>query len=93
VAGSPAPDGTQAGTPPSAQSAGNDGEELQDIIVTAQRREQSLQQVPISVAAFTAENVNALSAGSIGDLDNFTPSVDQRHVGDAAQLYDPRRRV
>jgi iron complex outermembrane receptor protein len=74
------------GSPALAQSAGasaqdvasDDGAEsgqLQDIVVTAQRREQSLQEVPISVTAFNAASIAALSAETIGDLDTFTPGL------------------
>ena len=49
--------------------------QVQDIVVTAQRREQSLQAVPISVTAFNATSIAALSAESIGDLDSFTPGL------------------
>ena len=69
----PQPDSTQAKAPPAA--AADDSGQLGDIIITAQRREQSLQTVPISVAAFSAVNIKALSAESIGDLDNFTPGL------------------
>ena len=69
----PQPDSTQAKAPPAA--AADDSGQLGDIIITAQRREQSLQTVPISVAAFSAANIKALSAESIGDLDNFTPGL------------------
>lgn len=48
---------------------------VQDIVVTAQRREQSLQEVPISVTAFNGAGIDALNAQSIGDLDNFTPGL------------------
>ena len=48
---------------------------VQDIVVTAQKREQSLQQVPISIKAFNADDIAALSAETIGDLDRFTPGL------------------
>ncbi|MGN6496141.1 MAG: TonB-dependent receptor plug domain-containing protein [Tsuneonella sp.] len=57
-------------TPPNAREG-----QLQEIIVTAQRREQSLQDVPISVTAFNEASIDALSAESIGDLDTFTPGL------------------
>lgn len=66
-------EGQAADTPP-AQTA-TDGGKLEDIVVTAQRREQSLQRVPISVNAFNAAAITALSAESIGDLDTFTPGL------------------
>lgn len=49
--------------------------QLQEIIVTAQRREQSLQEVPISITAFNEASLDALTAESIGDLDTFTPGL------------------
>jgi iron complex outermembrane receptor protein len=49
--------------------------QLQEIVVTAQRREQSLQKVPISITAFNSANIAALSAETIGDLDTFTPGL------------------
>ncbi len=71
-----APDAGQAGTPtaPTDQTTA-DPNQLEDIVVTAQRREQSLQQVPISVTAFNAASIAALSAETIGDLDTFTPGL------------------
>jgi iron complex outermembrane recepter protein len=60
-----------AAPPPPAASDG----QLQEIVVTAQRREQSLQKVPISVTAFNDASIKALSAESIGDLDTFTPGL------------------
>ncbi|MCP9223563.1 TonB-dependent receptor [Erythrobacter sp. LQ02-29] len=50
--------------------------ELNEIVVTAQRREQSLQDVPISVRAFDAEAIAALNAQTVGDLDAFTPGLE-----------------
>lgn len=58
-------------TPP----AQAEGPQVEDIVVTAQRREQSLQKVPISVTAFSAATIASLSAESIGDLDSFTPGL------------------
>ena len=67
-----APAMAQATPPPSPTSESG---QVQDIVVTAQRREQSLQKVPISVTAFNAASIQALNARSIGDLDNFTPGL------------------
>jgi len=49
---------------------------LEEVIVTAQKREQGLQDVPISVAAFTKERIDNLTAQDISDLGVFTPNVD-----------------
>ncbi len=74
VAAGTAPDAGQPGTPGARTEQAN-GAQLEDIIVTAQKREQSLQDVPISINAFNAESIAALSAETIGDLDTFTPGL------------------
>ncbi|MFT5484978.1 MAG: iron complex outermembrane receptor protein, partial [Halieaceae bacterium] len=48
---------------------------LEEIVVTAQKRDQSLQDVPISVAAFDAEMLDNMVATDIGDIAAFTPNV------------------
>ncbi len=50
--------------------------QLEEVIVTAQKREQGLQDVPIAVQAFSTENLESLAAQDIGDLNAFTPNVD-----------------
>lgn len=70
VAGGP----TTATAKAQADAEGDTGR-LQDIVVTAQRREQSLQSVPISVSAFNAQAISSLSAETIGDLDKFVPGL------------------
>ena len=75
VAAGAAPDQAQAGTPAGSEQTPADPNQLQDIVVTAQRREQSLQDVPISVTAFNAASIAALTAETIGDLDTFTPGL------------------
>ena len=69
----PSSDRGQAAVQPSV--AGSEDGRLQEIVVTAQRREESLQKVPISVTTFSAANIVALAAESIGDLDTFTPGL------------------
>jgi len=49
---------------------------LEEVIVTAQKREEGLQSVPISVEAFSAEQIDNLSAQNIADLSVFTPNVE-----------------
>ena len=48
---------------------------IDEIVVSAQKREQSLQNVPISINAFTGKSIDALGAQSAGDLDTFTPGL------------------
>lgn len=48
---------------------------LQEILVTAQKREQSLQDVPISLSAFTGQQARDLGIDSTLDLALYTPGL------------------
>lgn len=48
---------------------------LDDIVVTAQKREESLQKTPISVAAFTAANLEARGIANLTDLKAQVPNL------------------
>ncbi|MDX1734716.1 MAG: TonB-dependent receptor [Halioglobus sp.] len=48
---------------------------LEEIIVTANRREQSLQEVPMSVSAFTGEFFEDAGVRGLADLEQYTPSL------------------
>jgi len=48
---------------------------LEEIIVTARKRAESLQDTPIAVTAFTAEALEARGIGSTKDLGTFTPNL------------------
>ncbi|MCY4155220.1 MAG: TonB-dependent receptor [Gammaproteobacteria bacterium] len=48
---------------------------LEEVVVTARKREESLQDTPISVAAFTAEDLAQRGAVDFSDLGEFTPNV------------------
>ncbi len=49
--------------------------ELEEVVVTATRREESLSKVPVSVSAFTAEKMDAIGVKSIADVARFTPGL------------------
>ena len=46
---------------------------VSEIIVTAERREQSIQTVPVAVTAFTGQDRNLKGIASVQDMTNFTP--------------------
>lgn len=48
---------------------------LEEIVVTAQKREQSLQDTPIAITAFSADDLKQLAINDIGDLSTFAPNV------------------
>lgn len=46
---------------------------LEEILVTARKREESIQDVPISISAFSADDIEALGSRNLSDLSDFTP--------------------
>lgn len=70
--------------PASAQDMSGSGEDaasqhtpngIADIVVTAQRREQRLQEVPIAVSAFSTEALAARNITNVNSLQGFIPNV------------------
>ena len=67
-------------------AAGN--EAIGDIIVTAQKREESLQNVPISVQAFGTQKLEQMNVSSFNDYTKLLPSVAfQNTLPGAATVY------
>src|SRR5215210_2949235 len=62
-------------------------ESLGDILVTARRRVEPLQRVPISVIALSQEELEARSVTNLRTLQNFVPNLTlapSQNVGEAA---------
>jgi iron complex outermembrane receptor protein len=70
-----APTGAQAQQ--ALPQAGNTGA-LEEIVVTAQKREQRLQAVPISITALSAEALKADRIETVGDLNAVAPNLTVR---------------
>jgi iron complex outermembrane receptor protein len=49
---------------------------LEEIVVTAEKREQSLQDVPVAVSAFTDDTREVLGIQNAQDLVNYTPGIN-----------------
>ena len=47
--------------------------QLEEIVVTARKREESIQDIPISVSAFTANEIETLGSRNLSDLSDFAP--------------------
>ncbi|WP_397418469.1 TonB-dependent receptor plug domain-containing protein, partial [Phenylobacterium sp.] len=60
--------------PAMAQTA-DDGATVGEVIVTAQRRAQNIQDVPLAVTAFSQQQIEAAQLDEAADLVRFTPSV------------------
>lgn len=58
---------------------------IEEIIVTAQRRDQSLFEVPVSMAVFDGDEIEGLRLTSIAEVARYTPNVewDQTNLGSA----------
>ncbi|MCC6203328.1 MAG: TonB-dependent receptor [Gammaproteobacteria bacterium] len=48
---------------------------IEEITVTARKREESLDDLPLSVTAFTGEGLEARGVGEIGELGRLTPNI------------------
>ena len=51
------------------------GAALEEIVVTAQRREESLQDTPVAVSAFTADAIETKGIDDISEVASFTPNL------------------
>ncbi|MDE2436413.1 MAG: TonB-dependent receptor [Sphingomonadales bacterium] len=79
--------GLQAATPALAadpaepQAATRDESQIKEIIVTAQRREESLQKVPVAVTAISAQQLEDLRVTSVRSLGGLAPSLEINSQG------------
>lgn len=53
-----------------------EGAGLQEVVVTAQKREERLQDVPVAVSAITGEQLSARGIGDVRDLSSLAPNVN-----------------
>ncbi len=49
---------------------------LEEVLVTAQKREQNLQQVPIAISNFEHQQLQDMEVNNLGDLANVVPNVE-----------------
>ena len=59
-----------------AQVSATSGQTLEEVVVTAQKREQNVQNVPIAISAFTTETLRQKGVTDIHALSNLTPNVN-----------------
>jgi len=55
--------------------------QLEEVVVTAQKREEDYMTVPVTVNAFTAQDMINTGAVSIQDIDDFIPGVEVSNGG------------
>lgn len=62
-----------------AQSTSSRTSILEEVVVTAEKREVSIQEVPVAVSAYTSQTRDLLGVNTVEDLARFTPSVAYRN--------------
>jgi len=68
-----------------AQSGSEGG--LEEIIVTAQKRAENLQQTPIAITAITGESLQELNRDDIASIAASTPALAYSEAGGESQIY------
>lgn len=61
---------------PAAMAQEDDDFQIEELVVTAEKREQALQDVPVAVSAYTAEQRDVRGMTGIQDFVNFTPGMN-----------------
>jgi iron complex outermembrane recepter protein len=76
-------------TPAMAQTANDESEQARgdEIVVTAQRREQGLLEVPLSISAATSEDLLASGVRDVSDLQFTTPGLIPNNGAGYVQLF------
>ncbi len=77
------PFGAQATPEPAGPAASTDGP-LQTVVVTAQKREESLQDVPITISALTADDITRDLDNAPGDIQRLVPNLYGHPTGGRA---------
>ena len=59
---------------------------IEELVVTAEKRDQSLQDVPVAITAFTDQRREIVGINSIQDMTNFTPGLQYNSSTDRVSL-------
>src|SRR5215470_3188176 len=72
-----------AGAGPSGEAAATESTGLGEVVVTAQRRVENIQDVPITIQALTGETLNKLNVQTFEEFIQYLPNVTQSNQGPA----------
>jgi iron complex outermembrane receptor protein len=75
-----------AATTAHAQSRGTSANTIEELVVTAEKREQNLQDIPVAISAFTDRTRDVIGIQSIQDMTNFTPGLQYSTSTDRVSL-------
>jgi len=60
---------------------------LEEVLVTAQKREETLQEVPLSINVLDGSRIEDASIDKIEDLQNYVPNLQMSETGISTQIY------
>ena len=83
IAPRPATSQEVATSPSNARSSDSDA--LQEIVVTATKREESIQKIPISITAITGQTLEAMSVQNFDDYARTIPNLSSTDLGDGRE--------
>ncbi|MCA9223335.1 MAG: TonB-dependent receptor plug domain-containing protein, partial [Planctomycetales bacterium] len=63
------------------QEAAAQGLTVEEIVVTARKRSESLQDIPVAISAFTADQMRVTGAANLVELSKFTPGIQFNEQG------------
>jgi iron complex outermembrane recepter protein len=75
VLGEPAPAPAPAPAAAAPASPPSDENTIQEIVVTAEKRNESLETVPVAISAYTSKTRDLIGIETIQDMTNFTPGL------------------
>jgi outer membrane receptor protein involved in Fe transport len=75
-----------ASTAMAADAAGGSSESISEIVVTAQRREENIQNVPITIQALTGDTIAQLNVVNLDEFIRYLPNVSQNTNGPGQSL-------
>jgi outer membrane receptor protein involved in Fe transport len=88
-AGAPGPDAdpgiNDTGEPTTESVTSQRREGIEEIIVTARRREESVQDVPISITALSAEDMKAFGVRNLADMEGIVPGLNMGGGGNGVK--------
>ena len=72
---------------PAFAADGSDGAQIEEIVVTANRRESNLQDTPVAVSAFTQASLDQAQVGDLAGLQSFVPNLTVEQHGDSGGVH------
>ena len=78
--------GTSANAQSKSVTAAAASNTIEELVVTAEKRSQNLQDVPVAISAFTSEKRDLIGIKTIQDMTNFTPGLNYTSANDRAAV-------